>query len=301
MKFSIKIIPFILLSSILMFSCNGDKIDSLEKQNAALLSQKTTQDSLLNDFMNTFNTFEENLEAIKERENLIALSAEGDNLRTDQKEKIIDDIQMINTLLEQNRMLIDELTLKAEQSESKNKEFRRMISRLKKQLANRDNEIGTLKNQLVAINFELDSLNTQMLTLSEENQVLARLTDSQNEQISSQDGQIESQAETIESQQTAMNTAFFVSGTKKELKDAEVIEGKRVSSDVNENAFTRIDIREIRQIPLGAKKAEIMTAHPNDSYVMTDEDQDKVLDHLQITDPERFWKTSKYLVIVKNK
>ena len=45
-----------------------------------------------------------------------------------------------------------------------------------------------------------------------------------------------------------------------------------------------------------AKHAKIMTPHPADSYEFVYEG--KVINYLTIKDPDRFWETSKYLVIM---
>ena len=65
---SIKRIMIILVSTTVLFGCNADKLKQLEQRNSELTVQGQLQDSLLNDFVGTFNQFEENLEMIKEKE-----------------------------------------------------------------------------------------------------------------------------------------------------------------------------------------------------------------------------------------
>ncbi|MEM7373116.1 MAG: hypothetical protein AAF587_31120 [Bacteroidota bacterium] len=290
----------ILAAGIALVGCNKEKLQQLEQQNTSLQAEKHLQDSLLNDFMATFNEFEENLDLIKEKEQLISMQTGEENMRKEAKDQVIEDIQMINDLLDQNRLMIEELTAQAESSELKAKDLSRMVSRMKKQLASRDQEIGTLKEQLTNMEFTVENLNGRLDTLNVQSATLARLTEEQSERLLQQQDQIEEQAETMKSQETRMNTAYFVTGSPKELKAADIIVKKRVNKDLNENAFTQIDIREVNSIPIETKKAQLLTTHPSDSYVFLDEDEDKKYDKLEITDPERFWQASRYLVVMTN-
>ena len=137
------------------------------------MSEKEHQDSLIGDFMNTFNEFEENLAVIKEKESLITMGADNPEYRTDGKESVIQDIQLINDLLDQNRQIIDELTTKAEQAEGLSAQYRRSISGLKRQLEERDTEVTELE-QLVALDYRIEDLNGRIDTLSQENTMLAQ-------------------------------------------------------------------------------------------------------------------------------
>ncbi|MEO0898787.1 MAG: hypothetical protein AAFY71_20410 [Bacteroidota bacterium] len=301
MSNQVKLTAIILATALVFTSCDGGKIKELEQKNAQLEAQKSTQDSLLNDFMSTFNDFESNLETIKQKENLISMNSQNPEMRMSQKDKIVEDIQMINALLDQNRMMIDELNAKAEKYQGQADNYRRMVSSLKKQMGERDTEITQLKEKLASLDFEIDELNGRVAQLDIENQSLARLTSEQSDQITNQEDMISSQTETIESQQNSINTAYYVVGDAKMLKDAAVIiKNKRLNDDFDEAAFTRIDVRETIKIPVNAKKIDLISSHPSDSYMLMDEDQDKVYDYIQITEPANFWKTSRYLVVKTN-
>jgi hypothetical protein len=54
----------------------------------------------------------------------------------------------------------------------------------------------------------------------------------------------------------------------------------------------------VNTIPIDSKDAKIITSHPSDSYTLNKE-KDKVVS-LQITNAEKFWSASKYLVVVKD-
>jgi len=303
---------FISLALVLalgMTSCNQDKIDSLERQKALLEEEKSRQDSLLNDFMNTFNQFEDNLDMIKEKENLISMGSENPEYRTDNgKDRILEDIQMINALLDQNRQIIEELTVRAEEAEGASSQYRRTVGRLKKQLAERTTEVATLKEELTAMNFQVEELNGTVELLATANEDLNQSNANQAARITRQADSLSYQQNVMTDQDVALNTAYYITGTTKELKEQQVIskEGgfigigrtKKLSEDFNEEAFSAIDIREMTIIPIATKKAELLTTHPTGSYSFKDTDDDRRYDILEITNPEEFWKTSRYLVVM---
>ncbi|TAE57037.1 MAG: hypothetical protein EAZ89_04235 [Bacteroidetes bacterium] len=293
-----------LLFTGIFSSCNQEKLKQLESQNTELQNNKRVQDSLLNDFVSTFNAFEDNLESIKEKQNLVSMSSNDPEMAKSGKDKIIDDIQLINGLLDQNQQIIDELTKKVQSAEGKSNEMSRMVTRLKKQLADRDAEVNTLKQQLVALNISIDSLNVRVNNLSMANEELTRTTQAQGQQIAQQEGQIQQQAQTIKQKEDEMNTAYYIVASSKELKDLGILDRsgafkpKTVQSDFDESAFTRIDIRNVKSIPVNAKKPTMSTSHPSGTYEM--KTVDKTVESIQITDAARFWKNSKYLVVVLN-
>lgn len=296
--------PLILVLALSFMGCNQDKIEQLEREKAALQAEKARQDSALNDFMNTFNEFEANIEMIKEKESLITMGADNPEYRSEGKEAIIEDIQMINDLLDQNRQIIEELSAKAERAEGLSAEYRRTIGSLKRQLEERNTEISELKQQLVALDYRIEDLNGRIDTLSRENQQLTQTTRTQSTRIQRQRDSLNDLDQTVNEQDRALNTAYYITGTTRELKDLAVIDrdglfgGKELSEDFNASAFNRIDIREVTEIPIATRRPEVLTTHPSGTYEFKDLDDDRQYDILQITNPGEFWKTSRYLVVL---
>ncbi|GAB4416590.1 MAG: hypothetical protein OHK0039_26100 [Bacteroidia bacterium] len=302
---------YIILTLILpvwLMSCNQGRIKQLESENLAMREERVVQDSLLSDFMATFNAFEENISQIRERESLVNVQAGNPEFRQAGKEQIVSDIQMINALLAQNRYMIDSLEAKISQSDGKLSELRVMVSRLRKQLDEKDQEVNTLKEQLVAMNFEKETLERRVETLTVSNRNMAEINQSQQARLQTQGAQIDEQSDVIERQVEEMNTAFYIKGTDRDLKKQNILDKdggflgiggtKRLNPDFAPDGFTRIDITEIRSIPVETKKVNIVTNHPSDSYTLNQ--GDKGVESIEITDPTRFWKNSKYLVVVVN-
>lgn len=296
---------FIVIVSVLaamsLFGCNQGKLKQLEAENQALREERGLQDSLLNDFVSTFNLFEDNLAQIKEKENLINMEAGSQEFREGGREQILDDLHLIDELLAQNRQIIADLSAKADQSAGQASQLRRTVNTLKEKLAARDQEITGLKEQLATLNFTVEELNVRVDSLAQYASQLTEVTESQTARIQAQTEAMDQQASTIEAQRDALNQAYFVVGTSRELRDANILgRSKRINSELDAQRFTAIDIREMNTIPLGAKGAELLTPHPSDSYVLHDADNDKQPDAIEIVDPARFWKASRYLVVMTN-
>jgi hypothetical protein len=66
--------------------------------------------------------------------------------------------------------------------------------------------------------------------------------------------------------------------------------------DFNEGIFTKIDYTSSKLIDIVSKKIEIVSTHPANSYKLIKQG-DKIM-ALDITDPDKFWSASKYLVVV---
>ena len=69
-----------------------------------------------------------------------------------------------------------------------------------------------------------------------------------------------------------------------------------LQSNFNKNYFTKIDIRVDKEIKLYSKDAKMLTAHPASSYTLTQDNNKQYV--LRITNPQVFWSTSKYLVVL---
>ena len=103
--------------------------------------------------------------------------------------------------------------------------------------------------------------------------------------------------QTINTQDKQLNTAWFVFGTKDELKEQRILkDGRVLQSDYNKDYFTKIDIRVDKEIKLYSRSAKLLTAHPAASYTLQRDANKQYV--LRIVDPQSFWSTSKYLVVL---
>lgn len=272
----------------LFVACNQKELKQLREQNQQLTSMAKQKDSTINDFIESLNTIEENLEIIKKKETIIAVNSENPN--QSQKQKIASDLTSINNLLEQNRMKIEDLQKKLNNSYYQNSKLRKLTDRLRAELDLKASEIAALNEKVAKLNIEVDNLNGKVTELN--GTVLALNTEN------------ETKTKLIEEQIEELNTAFYVCGTSRELQEKKVITkdggfigiGRTsvLNEDFNKNEFKKIDITKTTTIPVTGKKISLVTSHPSNSYKV--EGVDKV-EGITILDPAEFWKSSKYLVV----
>ena len=147
--------------------------------------------------------------------------------------------------------------------------------------------ISKLRNQLQA---ELQAKNIQIQELTEQ------VTDL-SENVSNLKEETTEKSQTISQQDKQLHTAWFVFGTKKELKEQRIIEdGEVLRSNFNQEYFTKIDIRVDKEIKLYSRSAKLLTDHPASSYKLEQDANKQYV--LRIENPSKFWSTSKYLVIL---
>lgn len=288
---------FALALAPVLIGCNQKKIDDLETQvtelsgkNAEYEEAMILRDQQLNDYFSTMSEVEANLEEIKKQEGIIttSLSGEGSN----QKDNIVSSINALNDLIQKNKQLVADLDKKYKNANFKIKELDKQIATLNEQIAAQENELNSLKQELAASNYKIETLTTDL------NKVTASNTKLQEENAE--------KASTIAKQTEDLNTAYYIMGTYKELKEKNVLtkEGgfiglgrnKELNDEFDASAFTKIDVRSFDELPLNVKNVTIVTDHLASSYELAGDK--KTVESLKILDYNQFWKTSKYLVVV---
>jgi hypothetical protein len=71
---------------------------------------------------------------------------------------------------------------------------------------------------------------------------------------------------------------------------------KSLKENFPDSLFSQIDITVTKTIPVNSKSAKLLTEHPIGSYELIHQDKDKIA-YIEITDPNQFWKISKYAVV----
>lgn len=248
--------------------------DSLEK----VLAQR---DNEINDMMGTLNDIQEGFREINEAEGRVDIAKDGEG--TNATERIKENIQFISNRMQENRELIRRLQTQFRQSSFKGDQMRRMLESMQQMLDDKDQQLQRLRAELDAKDIHIAELDETINSLN---------SDVEDLRVES-----ETKTQTINNQDAQLNTAWYVFGTKKELKDQRIIvDGKVLQSSFNKNYFTKIDIRVDKVIKLYSKNTKILTMHPSGSYTLQ-QDANKQYE-LRITNPQIFWSTSKYLVVL---
>ena len=279
-----KLFFFAMAVALTLTGCNEKKntqslesvaqVDSLKK----IIEQR---DNEINDMMGTLNEIQEGLREITEAENRVSIVKDGEG--SNKAQQIKENVSFISNRMKQNRELIKKLQNQLRESSYKGDELKKTVENLIRQLDEKDQQLQQLRAELDAKDIhiaELDetvnNLNTSVSNLKSESAV---------------------KSQTINDQDKQLNTAWFVFGTKKELKNQHILEdGKVLQSNFNKSYFTKIDIRVNKEIKLYSKSARLLTTHPSSSYTLTQDANKQYV--LRITNPQIFWSTSKYLVVL---
>ena len=276
---------------VLIFGCTDYKsqVERLTKDKQELTAETAFKDSTIHEFMQGFSEIESNLQSIEQKQNIISRNTQNGEIKTTSKERISASIDAINKLMEDNRSKISALNHKMKMYRGKAAEFEKMVQSLNDQLEAKGVEIAQLNEQLMAMNIKVETLNHTVDTLTA---------------IGNEKAQV------IETQTTALHKAYYTTGTSKELVGKQVItkeggflglgKSRELKNNFNSSVFTPIDITKTATIEISGKDAELITNHPTGSYTIERTDKKEIKD-LLITDPEKFWSSSKYLVVVVDK
>lgn len=273
---------------IVLSSCNGGskqkKDDGLKTQNDSLLTVLNQRNSELDEMMATFNEVQDGLNAIDNAESRVDLQRGkiAENAAS-AKQKIASDIAFISKQMSENKTKIAKLQSMLQNSKMNSAQLKKAIENLTTQLAEKEQRIQELQAELASKNIRIHELDAAVSGLSTDK---ANLT-----------AENEAKARTVAEQDRTINTAWFVFGTKSELKAQKILKSGSVlkNSDFNKEYFTQIDIRTTKEIKLYSKKAKVMTSHPTSSYDLVKDDKGQLT--LKISNVRDFWSVSRYLVI----
>ncbi len=278
-----KKVVYLAALALAMAACTGNKKqheEAMAQQRDSLNQIIAQKDNEINDIVGTLNDIEEGFREISEAQGRVSVAQRGEG--TSSASRIKENMQFIQNTMQQNRELINKLRSQLRESSINGEQLKRAIENLTAQLEEKDTQLKALRAELEAKEIHIAELDETIAGLHEDVTTLKEESSSKSVTISTQDKQL--------------NTAWFVFGTKKELKEQNILkDGKVLQQNFNKNYFTKIDIRVDKEIKLYSRSAEMLTSHPNGSYTLQRDANKQYV--LRITNPEQFWSTSKYLVI----
>ena len=250
-------------------------IDSLNVELAQVNSEMENVMGILNDV-------QEGFQQINEAENRVT-AANAENAPANVKEQINADVAFIQAKMKENRERIAELEARAAKGDKTAAALRKTIKNLKAELADKEALIASLLADIDAKNARIQQLDVEVANLNADKNALTA-KNAANEQV-------------IAGQDKAMNTAWYVIAKRKALKEQNILKMGDVmeQADVVMEDFIEIDIRNVAEIPVGAKKARLLSAHPEGSYeIVKGADEMAVV---KILDVQAFWSVTRYLVV----
>ena len=182
-----------------------------------------------------------------------------------------------------NRHRIAELEQKLKRSNNNSVQLQKAIESTQAELAEKAKQIESLQAELAAKNIRIQELDNAVMELKGDKENLIN--------------ENQAKANTVAQQDKKINTAWYVFGTKSELKTQNILIKGQVlkNSNYDKSYFTQIDIRTTKEINLYAKRANLLTSHPAGSYNLEKDEKGQMV--LRITNPSEFWSVSRYLVI----
>jgi chromosome segregation ATPase len=250
---------------------------SKSEYNSMVAAKNATEDTLYQ----AINEIDNNLKTVRENNGLLAgTKTEG----MSKKDEILGTITAISSLLDQNKEKIKKLNGQLASLRSQRAKLKTESADMRKSINDKEIELAQLHQEL----------SEQTTTINYLNQLVADLRDANtvaNDQSKKMDKEL--------------HKAYYALGSYKELKAHNVVEktggvlglgkSEEIKPGVEKQYFTEIDTREVTKIAVHAKKVKLVTHHPVGSYEW--EKNEKNTEALTITDPQKFWATSKYLVV----
>lgn len=246
------------------------------------------KDSLERVYIETLDEIDRNLDEVRDHYGLLVINP---SYRTEiaepKKDQIINNISLINGLLDENKSKIEQLEKSLALYKSGKKELITSIQLAKEKNLKQEELIAEFKELLAQKDYKIEELNNSVKLKDDE---VSKLTFANADK------------------ENKLNKRYFAYGTYEQLKQKAIVkkEGgilgikkvKVLNENLDQSEFAEIDKTKITSIPMIGKKPKLISAHPANTYTIETNGED--LATLTITDPENFWKVSKYLVVEVN-
>ena len=273
------------LVALLLSSCveSSKKYQTLLAEKEALAVENQNMENEFNAAMGLINELENNLQAIRDEMGVLVVKKEGND-----RDQVVSELVQIKEVMTENRQRLDSLSNALEKSNRNNANLRAYVKKLEAQLVEKEQMIADLMAQVSEKDGQINVLNTQVANL--------------NKDLNNANNRIENLNNEKTAQVNALNTVYYISGTAKDLKAKGVILSpkKVLKNDVPTQEFTKGDMRDLNTIVFNSKKAVVLSTHSADSYNLVkgvDADGKKIVT-LEITNPDLFWKVTRYLVVL---
>lgn len=271
--------------------CNN-KEEELQKQIAQLESERTTlqqnmaeREKFMGEVVQAVNDVYADVEATRVKEAKLVQKAGGPEAtgkvtNTDTRKELLVNIGEIGSTLKENQKKIANLQAKAKKLGGQIAGLNKVIEGLKQTIAEREQSIAALESRVTGLESSVAE-KTQLISEREA---------------------------TISQQQQALNTAYYIVGTRSELKEKGIINDEGgflwgllgsttvLGNDIDKSAFTPIDVTKEEPIRVEGKVDEIIPARKQDFFALA---QANNKTELTIKNPTKFWH-ERYLVIVVN-
>lgn len=273
------------LVALMLSSCveSSKKYQALQKENESLMAQNASIQKDFETTMGIINEVENNLQAIRDAEGMMTMQQEGS-----QRDQIVAELIQLKEQVAINHARLDSLNDALAKQNRNNANLRAQIKKLQAQLAEKEEMIANLQAEIAEKDGQISNLNTQVANL--------------NKDLNNANNQIDNLNNDLNNQINELNAVYYIGAKAKELKEKGIILSKTkvLKGEVPTQEFTKGDMRQLTTITFNAKKAVVLSNHATEAYNLVkgvDADGNKIVT-LEITNPDLFWKVTKYLVVL---
>ncbi|MBQ7509808.1 MAG: hypothetical protein IJT53_02710 [Prevotella sp.] len=269
-----------------LVACGGSE-GRWQAEKDSIMNVNEQQRQVLDDLTTSLIEVSTSIDSIAAGEDMLREAGEGPVLT---KQQMLDNLAAFKNTLAENKARLTELEQKLDSKDGQLAKLNKVIKFLNSEIAAKEARIAQLEEELQNANANIETMRGEMANM--------------NYQIGSLQEENDYQRQQIESQDASLNEGYYVVGTASELKKMGLTSGgnifkkKKVEyANLDKSLFTKIDIRNSSQIYVPGRKVKVLTGNPTDSYSMTTDGTNTIL---QVHDIARFWSVSRYLIIQVN-
>jgi predicted nucleic acid-binding Zn-ribbon protein len=260
-----------------------------QKTSADFTAMKTEEEMARHRYgqaINEIATIQDSLNAIvlgEESARLTYSQLQSEQNLSGRGDEALEQIAVLKAGIQRTKERIQELDTRIKESGVKVAGLQKMIGNLKKSVTAKEQQIAELNGQVTELQTRVTGLTTEV----EQNHTV-----------------IQTQAATIEDSRRELGTIYYAIGTKKDLRNAGLVEAKggllglgktlEASGQSNESAYTPMDTDQQTVIRIPAEKAKVLSDQPVTSYQLAPVGKEL---ELRILDPKQF-RTVKHVVIL---
>jgi chromosome segregation ATPase len=275
-----------LICMVAFSSCNRAELEKLREENHQLRTEIEQREQDISGMIKVFNEIEDNLSNVRTREERILKYSRNAEGSTDKIDDIQSEIIAIDELMKKNRENLSLLGERLKTTTGEKQQLEKMMANLHSVVNSKDREIVELVRSMEDLNLQIEDL-------------YGSITDLKVEKAK--------QEFTIDMQEKALNRGYYLIASTNDLREMGVVERSggilgigrvnKLADDLDLAIFTQLDIREVNNFSIDARKIDLLSSHPGDSYILRKSEDGKRFLSLEITRPADFWKTTRTLVI----
>ena len=293
-------VPALTLAALVLTGCAWKKdLDQLKAENKTLSEEKQRSQRELgaagaatSEMQATLDEVQKNLEELRVKElkaikTSIAVAQEGQTAAAQKRDELKAEVEEIRSAVKANLA---------------------KLSALQKQKGASDEKATTLERLVGELRRSLEEKEATIAALEEKTQVLTKEAEELRGTVKEKEAAVKEKEVEIADRETQMSTAYVLIASQSTLKKAGLVEKRgsvlglggnwQRTGQFDETLFKLIDTRKETEFAVGAApdKARILSDHPKDSYTLSG--TGPKASTLAVTDAARFWKGSKYLVVM---